>query len=65
MASDPRETLRRLQQSLSRVQRSGGGMPGGGAPRGALGGIAGLVLLGGGAVLVNNALFNGMLVHTS
>ena len=30
-------------------------------PKGAIGGVAGLLLLGGAAVLFNNALFNGQL----
>lgn len=36
---------------------AGGGGPG---PRGALTGIGGLILLGGGVWFFNNALFNGM-----
>lgn len=39
--------------------RGAGGMPGGGNPRGALGGIALLGLGIGGVWLFNNALFNG------
>lgn len=62
---DPQETWRRLQQTLQNAQRQGsktfggGGFPGG-SPRNAIGGLGALLLLGGGAVLVNNALFNGM-----
>ncbi|MCJ1482373.1 Prohibitin-2, subunit of the prohibitin complex (Phb1p-Phb2p) [Schaereria dolodes] len=57
MAQDPRETWRRLQQTLASAQQQGRkGF--GGNPKGAIGGIAGLVLLGGAAVVVNNALFN-------
>ena len=59
MSQDPREYLRRVQRTLSRVQASGGGggIPPGG--RGLFGGAAGLLLLGGGVLFVNNALFNG------
>lgn len=40
-----------------------GGFPGagGGSPRNLFGGAAGLILLGGGALLVSNSLFNGRL----
>ncbi|CAI4063919.1 hypothetical protein SUVZ_07G4550 [Saccharomyces uvarum] len=46
-----------FQKQLSRVQQPGGKgkMP---SPGGAFAGISGLILLGGGALLVNNALFN-------
>ncbi|MCJ1443060.1 MAG: Prohibitin-2, subunit of the prohibitin complex (Phb1p-Phb2p) [Stictis urceolatum] len=57
MGQDPREAFRRMQRSLASMSQRGGGMPGG-APKGALGGLAGLLLLGGGVLLVNNALFN-------
>ena len=58
MGQDPREAFRRLQQALGSAQkRAGGGLPGG--PRNFLGGAFGLLLLGGGAVVLNNALFNG------
>ncbi|KAK5732251.1 Prohibitin-2, subunit of the prohibitin complex (Phb1p-Phb2p) [Elasticomyces elasticus] len=59
----PQETWANLQKQFGRMQQqgrkmgAGGGMPGGN-PRGALGGIAGIVLLGGGVWLFNNALFN-------
>ena len=56
MGQDPREMWQKLQQNMN--QRAKGGLPGG--PRNFFGGAAGLVLLGTGAVLVNNALFNGM-----
>lgn len=59
MSQDPKETWRRLQQTLASAQQQGRkGL--GGNPRGAIGGAAGLLLLLGGAVVVNNALFNGM-----
>jgi prohibitin 2 len=62
MSRDPREAWQKLQQSLINAQKSGrGGFPGGGSPRGALGGAAGLILLAGGVYAANNALFNGML----
>ena len=60
MAQDPRELLRKLQQTLTSAaqQRGRGSLPGG--PRNVFGGAA-LLLLGTGAVVVvNNALFNGM-----
>lgn len=56
------ETWQRLQQQLQRAQeqgrRFGGGGGGGPSPRGALTGIGSLILLGGGAILLNNSLFN-------
>ena len=59
MGQDPREAWRRLQQTLASAQQKGrGGLPGG--PRNFFGGALGLVLLGGGVVVVNNALFNGV-----
>ncbi len=58
MGQDPREVFRKLQQTLGTAQRrAGGGLPGG--PRNFFGGAFGLLLLGGGVVLFNNALFNG------
>ncbi|KAL2039648.1 hypothetical protein N7G274_007507 [Stereocaulon virgatum] len=57
MGQDPREVFRKLQQTLGSAQRrAGGGLPGG--PRNFIGGAAGLVLLGTGVVVFNNALFN-------
>jgi prohibitin 2 len=53
-----------LQKQLARAQEQGrkfGGGSGGGNPRNALGGLVGLVLFGGGAVILNNSLFNGMI----
>lgn len=59
MAQDPRDFFRKLQQTVSSAQQRGrGGLPGG--PRNFYGGAAGLILLGTGVVLVNNALFNGI-----
>ena len=61
MAQDPKEFFRKVQQSLSSAQQRGrGGLPGG--PRNFFGGAAGLLLLGTGAVVVNNALFNGKII---
>ncbi|KAL6714679.1 Prohibitin-2, subunit of the prohibitin complex (Phb1p-Phb2p) [Lecanora helva] len=54
MAQDPREMLKKLQRSAQ--QRASGGFPGG--PRNFFGGAFGLILLGTGAVVINNALFN-------
>ena len=60
MAQDPKEYFRRLQKTLSSAQQRGtGGLGSGPGPRGAFGGIAGLILLGTGVVVINNALFNG------
>lgn len=62
MGQDPREMFRKLAQNLSSVQQKGrGGLPGG--PRNFFGGAAGLLLLGTGVVVVNNALFNGIQGH--
>ena len=43
------------------MDRFSGGGAGGPAPKGALGGLASLILLGGGVWVFNNALFNGMI----
>lgn len=61
MASDPRETWRRLQVALQQQRGRGGfgGMPGG-SPRGTIGGMGALVLLGVGGYALSNSLFNGM-----
>lgn len=56
MAQDPKEMWRKLQQNIQ--QRGRGTLPGG--PRNFFGGAAGLLLLGTGVVVINNALFNGM-----
>ena len=59
MGQDPRDIFRKLQQGLNSAQQKGaGGLPGG--PRNFFGGAAGLLLLGTGVVVVNNALFNGI-----
>ena len=59
MTQDPKEVWRKLQQRVNSAQQRGtGGLPGG--PRNFFGGVAGLLLLGGGVILVNNALFNGI-----
>ncbi|MCJ1328719.1 Prohibitin-2, subunit of the prohibitin complex (Phb1p-Phb2p) [Thelotrema lepadinum] len=58
MAQDPREIWRRLTSAVQNVQRSGGGGGGGPPGRGAIGGMASLILLGVGVVAVNNSLFN-------
>jgi prohibitin 2 len=56
--TDPKEAWQRLQTELTRRgARFGGG--GGGPPKGSIGGIAGLLFVGGGLYLANNALFNG------
>jgi prohibitin 2 len=57
-APDPKEAWQRIQTELTRRTARFGGAGGGGAPKGTAGGIAGLVLLGGGLWLANNALFN-------
>ncbi|KAL9070915.1 MAG: hypothetical protein Q9161_004557 [Pseudevernia consocians] len=57
MGQDPKEMWRKLQQAMSSAQQRGrGGLPGG--PRNFFGAGAGLLLLGSGVVVVNNALFN-------
>lgn len=58
MGQDPREAFRKLQQTIQNARR-GSGM-GGGPPKGSIGAGIGLLLLGGGVFLANNALFNGM-----
>ena len=57
MAQDPREYMQRLQRAIQSRQ---GGFGGGSFPSGGAGGrgVAGLVLLGIGAVVVSNSLFN-------
>jgi hypothetical protein len=59
MSQDPRETIRKLQQTLQQRTRNGfrgsGGLPGG-AP---LRPLAGLILLGLGGIIVSNSIFNG------
>ncbi|KAK4129556.1 hypothetical protein N657DRAFT_609989 [Parathielavia appendiculata] len=51
------EYANRLRAQVARTGGRGGGFPGG-SPRGLGGGIAGLALLGGGALLFQSALFN-------
>ncbi|KAK5124370.1 Prohibitin-2, subunit of the prohibitin complex (Phb1p-Phb2p) [Meristemomyces frigidus] len=62
MAGDPREAWASLQKNLQRMQqqgkRFGAGGGGGPSPKGAIGGFASLLLLGGGIWVFNNALFN-------
>lgn len=58
-APDPKEAWQRIQTELTRRSARFGGAGGGGAPKGLFGGIGGLVLVGGGIWLANNALFNG------
>lgn len=59
--ADPQETWRNLQRRLVQAQqqgrRFGGG--GGGPPKGAFAGLGLLLTIGGAAVVINNALFNG------
>jgi len=55
------EFMERAQSMMRQAQRAGGGgggFPGGKPPRGALGALGGLILLGGGAMVLSNALFN-------
>ena len=64
MSQDPRETWRKLQQTLASAQQQGRrGL--GGNPRNLFGGAAGLLLLGGGALVLNNALFNGKIPYSN
>lgn len=63
MAQNPQDWARKLQQSIQQ-QRSGkggfgGGFGGGRPPKGSVGAIGGLIILAGGYLVVNNALFNG------
>jgi prohibitin 2 len=53
------ELQRTLQNAQQQGRKMGGGFGGGGNPRNALGGLLGLVVVGGGAVLLSNSLFNG------
>jgi len=59
MAQDPRETWQRLQRTLQERGQQFGKGGGGGNPRQALTGLLGLVVLGGGAMVVQASLFNG------
>ena len=60
MAQSPQDWARKLQQTLQQQRGGKGGFGGGGPPRGSLGVGAGIAILVGGALVVNNALFNGM-----
>lgn len=53
MSQDPRDAWRRLQATM---RKTGGGAQ---TPKGLFSGAAGLLLLGGGALVANNSLFNG------
>lgn len=59
-APDPKEAWSRLQNELTRRSARFGGAGGGGPPRGVFGGLGGLLLVGGGIWMANNALFNGI-----
>ncbi|KAK0731093.1 band 7 family-domain-containing protein [Lasiosphaeris hirsuta] len=50
--------ISRLQQTAQSARSQGGFPKGAPSPRGFIGGFAGLLLLGGGALVVQNALFN-------
>jgi len=54
------EFMERAQSMMRQAQRAGGGggFPGGRPPRGAFSALGGLILLGGGAMVLSNALFN-------
>lgn len=59
MGDQFRQNFEEIQRQLQKRSRQfGGGMPGGGGPK-ALGGLVGFVLLGGGAFVLSNSLFNG------
>lgn len=55
MANNPQQVWKQLQKMADNARKSGGG---GRSPRGAAGGLVGLVILGGVAMAGNNALFN-------
>jgi prohibitin 2 len=59
-APDPKEAWSRIQNELTRRTARFGGAGGGGPPKGLFGGIGGLILVGGGIWMANNALFNGV-----
>jgi hypothetical protein len=64
MGDQFRQNFEEIQRQLQKRGRQfGGGLPGGG-PR-AIGGIVGFALLGGGAFVLSNSLFNGMLCSAS
>lgn len=57
MAQNPQDWARKLQETIQQRGRGGGGF--GGGPKFGFGAAAGIVTLVGGALVVNNALFNG------
>jgi len=65
MSQDPRETIRKLQQTLQQRTRNrfggSGGMPGGAQLRP----LAALILLGIGGYIVSNSLFNGTFIRSA
>ena len=62
-SNNPRETWNRIQATIARVQRQGGGSRG--PPKGVLSGGLALVLLGAAAVTFNSAIFNGLLLFAT
>ena len=57
MATDPKEYMQRLQRAIQQRQGGfGGGMPGGAPAAGR--GLVGLIILGAGALVVSNSIFN-------
>jgi prohibitin 2 len=58
-APNPKEAWAKIQQELTKRGTRFGGAGGGGPPKGLFGGIGGLILVGGGIWVANNALFNG------
>jgi len=59
-APDPKEAWARLQTELQRRGARYAGSGGGGGPKGLFGSIGGLIVVGGGLWVANNALFNGV-----
>jgi prohibitin 2 len=57
-APNPKEAWAKIQNELAKRGTRFGGA-GGGPPKGLFGGIGGLILVGGGIWVANNALFNG------
>lgn len=60
MSQDPRETLRRLQQTIQQRTRTGFGGSGGLPAGPQLRSLAGLILLGVGGYILSNSIFNGL-----
>jgi prohibitin 2 len=54
MSNNAQEMLKNLQRMASQAGRGGGGP----SPKGLAGGIGSLLLLGGGALVLQNSLFN-------